>query len=556
MQQRRKRTLWLVVGLMLVSLVVSACGESGKTGTGGNTTTDNNTQTAKEEPKGPRKGGTLTVGRIEDTETLDPHRTTAVSSNQITAMTMDTLVVLDYDMTVKPGLAEKWEISDEGKTYTFFLKKGVKFHSGKAMTAADVKYTLDRWKNLKGSPSAFTIKPISSVEVKDDYTVVVRLSEPFGLLLTNLTASYASILNSEFTEKQGDNYGTTPQTTDGTGPFKVVEWVRNDRLVLERNPDYTWGPAINQNQGPAHVEKIVWKVIPEGATRMAELETGGLHFTADIPAVDVDRLKATPSVKMVQYADFNTVFMGMRTNKKPLDDIRVRRAIQHAINKKEIVDGGFYGLAQVAKTPAAPGIPGHPANADQITYGYDPQKAGQLLDEAGWKMGSNGIREKDGKPLTLELWYSKGSNIDVVIPMVQAQLKKVGIDLKLKQLEWSAYLAALRAGEHQLMWMSIRYTTTDGVLYFYFHSKQRPAPNRFEYVNPTVDDLLDKARITSDAKAQAEMWAKVQEEAMRDAFWTPIVHEDRIVGHAPALEGLKIHPSNVLYKGLDLWLKN
>lgn len=553
--------MWLMTMLLLLSLVVSACGGSGSKETGsqassGSTTTSSTDK--KETPKapeGPKKGGELVIARIEDTETLDPHRTTAVSSNQITAMTMDTLVVLGFDMTVQPGLAEKWEISPDGKTYTFHLKSGVKFHSGKAMTAADVAYTFTRWQGVKGSPSAFTIAPVEKVEAKDDTTVVFSLKEPFGLLLQNLTSSYASILNKDVVEKAGDAYGTTPQNFDGTGPFKVVEWTRNDKMVLERNPDYKWGAKIFQNQGPAHVDKIVWKVLPEGATRMAELETGGVHFTADIPAVDVKRLKESKSVNMVQYSDFNTVFMGMRLNKPPLDDVNVRRAIQHALNKKEIVDGGFYGLAQAAKTPAAPGIPGHPQNADQITYGYDPVKAGQLLDAAGWKLGANGIREKDGKPLTLELMYSKGSNVDVVIPMVQAQLKKVGINVPLKQMEWAAYLAALRAGEHQLMWMSIRYTTTDGVLYFYFHSKQRPAPNRFEYVNPKVDELLDNARTSSDAAAQAKMWEEVQVETMRDAFWAPVVHEDRTVGHAPTLQGLKIHPANVLYKGVDLWLK-
>lgn len=551
MQNRRKRSFWLAVAVMLAfSIIVSACG-SGTTAPTGSTPTPSGDAA----PTGPKKGGEIVIARFEDTETLDPHRTTAVSSNQITAMLMDTLVVLDYDMTVKPGLAEKWEISPDGKTYTFTIKSGVKFHSGRPLVAGDVKWTLDRWKSVEGSPSSFTIEPIERVEAPNDTTVVIHLKNPFGLLMPNLTSSYASILNPEAVEKSGADYGTNPQHFDGTGPYKIVSWNRDDQMVLERNPDYNWGAAIFANQGAPHVDRVIWKVIPEGATRMAELETGGIHFTADIPAIDVDRLKASPAVELVQYADFNTVFMGMRTDKAPLDDVNVRRAIQHAVNKQEVVDGGFYGLAQVAKTPAAPGIPGHPSNADQITYAYDPTKAGQLLDEAGWTMGSGDIRQKDGKPLALELMYSRGSNIDVVIPMLQAQLRKVGIDLSLKQMEWSAYLAALRAGEHQLMYMSIRYTTTDGVLYFYFHSKQRPAPNRFEYVNPKVDELLDGARVSSDPVAQAKMWEEIQVEAMRDAFWLPIVHEDRTVGHAPNLQGLKVHPSNVIYKGVDLWLK-
>jgi ABC-type transport system substrate-binding protein len=553
MNFRRRRAPVITVLLTTLALVVSACGGGAKdSGTPAGSGT--NGKPAAEQTGQPVKGGTITVARIEDTETLDPQRTTAVSSNQINTMIYDTLLVNDYSMSLKPHLAEKWEISQDQKTYTLSLKKGVKFWSGKELKASDVKYTMERWLALKGSPTSYLIKPIAKIEAKDDYTVVITLSEPFGLLLTNLASPYASILNQEFAKQHDSDYGAKPETVDGTGPYKVTQWSRNDSLTLEKNPAYTWGPEISQNKGPAYVDKILWKVIPEGATRMAELETGNVQFTADIPAVDVTRLKGSQSVKLVEYSDFNTIFLGMRTNKAPLDDLKVRQAIQYAINKQEIVDGAFYGLALPAKTPTAPGIVGYPSNPDQMAYNYDTAKAGQLLDEAGWKMGPNGVRVKDGKPLKLEFWYSKGSNIDVVIPMVQAQLKKAGIDTELKLLEWAAYLEALRAGKHELMWMSNRYTSADGLLYFYFHSSQRPAPNRFEYANKTVDDLLDTARASSDEKVQAKAWEDAQAQVMKDAFWVPIVHEKRVTGVSPTLQGLKIHPANVLYKGLDLWL--
>lgn len=547
--QYRKRPWFslFLTGSLALSMLLTACGggaEPAKSATGSDTSAAGQ----------PVKGGTLTIARIEDTETFDPHKTTAVSSTQVNSMVYDTLVVQDFDMSVKPLLAEKWEIAPDGKTYTFTIKQGVKFQSGKALTAADVKFTLDRWLTLKGSPTRYLLGPVDTVTAPDDHTVVVTMKQPFGLLLANLTSPYASILNSEFVPKHEADYGTKPEAVDGTGPYKLTQWSRNDSLTMERNPDYNWGPTIYANKGPAYLDKIVWKVIPEGATRMAELETGNVQFTADIPAIDVKRLKASEAVKIVEYSDFNVVFIGMRTNKAPLDDVKVRQAIQYAVNKQEIVDGGFYGLALPAKLPTAPGIPGYPSGADQLTYNFDPAKAGQLLDAAGWKMGANGVREKDGKPLKLEFWYSKGSNIDVVIPMIQAQLKKVGIDTDLKLVEWAAYLEALRAGKHQLMYMSLRYTTTDGVLYFYFHSSQRPAPNRFEYVNKTVDDLLDKARSSSDVNEQVKNWTDAQAQVMKDAFWLPLVHEKRVTGVSPKLQGLKIHPANVLYKGVDLWL--
>lgn len=551
MKFRRPLVPALAVFLIAVTALLSACSGGGSQDSKASAPSG---ATAPAQQGQPIKGGTMTLARIEDTETFDPHRTTAVSSTQVDAMIYDTLLVQDYDMSIKPHLAEKWEISQDQKTYTFTLKQGVKFQSGKPFTAADVKFTVERWLNLKGSPTSYLIKPISKVEAKDDHTVIITLSEPFGLLLTNLTSAYASMLNSEFVTQHASDYGTRPEAVDGTGPYKLTQWSRNDTLVMERNDSYNWGPGIVSNKGAAYLDKIVWKVIPEGATRMAEMETGNYQFTADVPAVDVSRLKSSQSVKLVEYSDFNTVFIGMRTNKPPLNDPKVRQAIQMAVNKKEVVEGGFYGLAIEAKTPTSPGIPGYPNSPDAIAYKYDPAKAGQLLDEAGWKVGASGIREKDGKPLKIELWYSKGSNIDVVIPMIQGQLKKVGIQIDLKLLEWAAYLEALRAGKHELMYMSIRYTTADGVLYFYFHSGQRPAPNRFEYVNKVVDDLLDKARATSEPAAQSKAWEDVQAQVMKDAFWLPVVHEKRVTAVSPKLQGLRIHPANVLYKGLDLWL--
>lgn len=540
------RRQWAILISLLLGTILVLSGCSSRTGGGQEAAGDQNTS--------PRSGGTLYLGRVEDTETLDPQRTTAVSSTQVDQMIYDTLVVQDYDMSIKPGLAKEWKISDDGKTYTFKLREGVKFHSGKPLTSSDVKFTLDRWRNLKGSPTSYLIKAISSVETPDDQTVVIKLSEPFGLLLNSLAQPYAAILNEDFVKQHEQDYGSNVSAVDGTGPFKVVEWVRNDRLVLERNPDYTWGPEIFENRGPAYVDRIVWRVVPESATRLSEIEMGELHWTADVPGADVARLRNNPNVRLVEYEDFNTVFLGMRMNKPPLDDIRVRKAIHYAINKQEIVDGAFYGLASVAKMPIPQGMIGYPPNADSLAYVYDPEKASQLLEEAGWKMGPNGIRLKDGKPLRVELWYSPRPFTDLLVPMLQAQLKQVGIDVELKQLEWAAYLEALRAGQHQLMLMTIRYDTPYGILHFYFHSGQRPAPNRFEYVNANVDRWLDEAKSATDANRQAELWARVQEQVMKDAFWVPLVHEKRVLVVNPKLRGLKPHPYMVLYKGLDLWI--
>jgi len=214
--------------------------------------------------------------------------TTHLWASRTLQLIHDTLVVLDYDGTIKPGLAESWEVSPDGLIYRFHLRRGVRFHSGKPLTAADVKYSLERWKTTPKSPTAYNIDQVTAVEAPDEYTVVLRLSQPFVLLLDNLTSGWASILNREAVERLGPNYGVSG--AEGTGPFKFVEWTRNQRLVLERNPDYNWGAAIFSNRGPAYVDRVEFRIIPEEGTRVAEFEAGNIDILSDVPGVEVSRL--------------------------------------------------------------------------------------------------------------------------------------------------------------------------------------------------------------------------------------------------------------------------
>ncbi len=504
-------------------------------------------------PESPRAGGILVIGRTEDTESLDPHRTTTISSAEVLFLTNDTLVTLDYDMSIKPGLAERWDISPDGTVYTFHLRRDVRFHSGKPLVASDVKFTFEKWLATEGSPTAYLIRPIERIETPDDHTVVFHLKEPYAIFLDNLASSWASILNEEAVRQAGDDYGVT--TVDGTGPFRFKEWIKGERLVVERNPDFRWGPPIVENAGPAHLDAIEFRVIPEAATRLAELEAGSIHFTGDIPPVEVQRLEKVPGVQIVRFGQLNTTFIGFKLGKAPLDDIRVRRAINHAINKKEIVEGAYYGMAEEAWGPIAPATWGYNPAVRQIGYGYDPDAARRLLEEAGWMPGPGGIRQKDGRPLKILLMYSTGPQSDVIIPMVQAQLRQVGIDTELRLLEWTAYLAALRAGEHEMMWMWVRYTTAD-ILYFYFHSSQRPAPNRFDWADERTDELLRVSRTAVDPEERLRAYHELQEIVVREAIWAPLLHAQGLVGATRSVQGLRVHPANILYKGLDLWLEH
>jgi len=418
-----------------------------------------------------------------------------------------------------------------------------------------VAYTLERWLANEASPTRYTVSSISEVDVVDDRTIVLRLDEPYVLLLSSLAAPYASILNESFVEAQGDAYGTSPETTDGSGPFELTEWVRQDRMVLERHDAYTWGPDSFDNQGPAHFARVVWRLIPEDSTRIAELEAGNVQFTANVPELEVEMLEMSDSVQIIRYEDPNTTFIGFKTGKAPLDDVRVRRAINYALDREELVFGAFGGLARPAYNPVSPLLPFASEEATEQGYRYDPERADELLTDAGWvDSDGDGVREKDGEDLDILWMYSPFTFTDNLVPLVQEQLAEVGIRVTPRQLEWTAYLAALRAGEHEMMLMSVRYNNEDGIMYFYFNSEQRPAPNRFDYVDLEVDEWLDVGRTSLDDDERAEAYANIQERVIDAAVFAPIAHELRAVAASPDL-AVDVHPYYVLYKLLDTRLE-
>jgi peptide/nickel transport system substrate-binding protein len=498
---------------------------------------------------------TFVFARPEETETLDPERTTAVSSAEVDYLLYDTLTSLDYDNRVKPGLAEQWQISPDGKTYTFRLRPGVRFPSGRALTAADVKFTLDRWRTLKGSPTAYNIAALDAVEAPNPTTVVLHLKEPLSVLLVNLSGYSASLLNQEFVTRAGDDYGTGPGKVDGTGPFTLKDWVRNDHLSVARASGYTWGPPIYANRGPARFGSVVFRTIVEDAPRIASVDLGEAQFAESIPAVQVDRLTKDSRVKVIRYSDLNTTFVGFKTGRRQLADVKVRQAINYAINKRQMIAGVFYGLADEAYGPLAPGTPGWWPGVVRAGYHYNPSTAKRMLEEAGWKAArEGGIRQKDGQRLTVNFLYSPGPQNEAIVNLMQADLAGVGVEMRPQRLEWTAFLAALRAGQHDMFLIAVRYVNADQVLYFYFHSKQRPAPNRFDWADAETDRLLDVSRASTSEAERMDAYRKLQQIVVANAIWVPLVHEKRVVIASPKLTVPRMH-ANVLYKMLDLELK-
>jgi peptide/nickel transport system substrate-binding protein len=483
------------------------------------------------------EGGTLIFGHNREPESLDPQKVTAVIASDWMLKIYDTLVTLDFDMeTIEAGLAESWEETEDGLTYTFHLQDGVRFHSGKDFTAEDVKFTIDRWlAEDTASPTRHRIAGIEEVEVEDDLTVVFHLEERNNELLINLASGFGGILNEEAIEEHGDDYGTL--AVDGTGPFILDRWSPREEAMLTRNDEYSWGPPSYNNQGPAHIDQLIFQIIPEDTTRVLELEAGGVHIVPVVPPSDAVGLEDTPDINVIEGETGSTTFLGMNLRMELMQDDAVREAIMHSVNKDQIVDDIVYGYAIVAEGPVAPFVRGAHPDAEDIGYPYDTDRANEILDEAGWEPGGDGIREKDGERLVVPIYGIANDTNREIMGLLSSNFADVGIEVESELIEEAAIWARLAAGEHTIMLMGMPHTTPDEILMFYFHSDNQPAPNRYGFEDPEVDEWLEAGRSAPTEEEWEEIYNNIQERIMEHAFWLPLYHPFQLVGVHQDVQG-------------------
>lgn len=462
-------------------------------------------------------GGTFVIGMHTDVPTLDPHRTTHISARRVMGALYDQLVTVSPESEIIPSLAERWEVSDDGLNYTFFLRQDVIFHSGDPLTAHDVKYSFERMMSPDtGSAVGYILSNVSTVSAIDDHTVLLELSAPNPVLLTGLAQIGASILNDRTTEELGADHGHS--SVDGTGPFTLESWTLGDSIRMVRNEDYRWAPASYTNPGPAHVAEVVWRIIPEGTTRTFELLSGGIHsIFPRIPFQDVDILSNDPNVNMLEYPLGSTIHLGFNLDKPIQSELLVRRAINHAINAQEIIDSVLFGHAIAGDSPVATGTPGYWEEAADYAYDYDPELAVSLLEEAGWDLGADGIRVRDGQRLHLV------ANIFTTIPypdvfiVIQQQLRQVGVELELRAQESAQVFELFNQNEHGVWATSINHDTVYDVLAF-FHSENRPSPNRFAWEDSRTDELIDRGLSSLTLEQAFEPWYEAQQVILENAL--------------------------------------
>jgi peptide/nickel transport system substrate-binding protein len=472
-------------------------------------------------------GGELRVALESDVVTLDPPMFTDVYSNYVSSQIHETLFQVDYDMKVVPLLAEKLEQPND-TTYVITLRKGVKFHNGEELTADDVAFTYARVMDpATKSPRSWNltdaIESPDKIEAVDTHTVKITVKAPFGPFVDRLTNGALQILNKKAVEAAGDDYSHKPV---GTGPFKYAEWKTGEYARVVRNDDY-WGEK-------AKLDQITFRPIPDANTRMAELESGGVDYLMTVPREEIDRLQNEGKFELQEVEAVNIFYLAHNTQKPPLNDPNLRRAINYAVDKKEIVDTIYAGTGTVAISPLNPNNWAHNPNVEP--YKYDPAKAKQLLGQSAYK----------GEPL--EIAFNQATEVPRVAERIQAQVQEnLGIKLTLKPMEWGAFLQYIRGGEsHQMFLLGWNGgADPDGVLFPLFHSKNfGAAGNRAFFKNERVDELLLKAQTTVKQEERKALYAEAQDIILKEAPWLPIRHGTHSAALSKKVQGFKLHPLN------------
>ena len=498
----------------------------------------------------------ISIIRTIDTDRYDPHRSTARSAAEILFMVGDTLVALDYDLkTVKPGLAKSWSVSEDGKTYTFNLKEGVKFCSGKEFTAQDVVDNINRWRDpaTKGVVT-WRAGPVKEVRAKDKLTVEYELTKPYSELLFQMTQHFHTIINVDQAKELGDDFGV--KALDATGPFCFQSWEPRNQTVLTKHKGYNWGPDFYKNK-EAQVDKITWKIVPEESTRVASLQTGQADASQYVPYWSLDQFKANSRMSVTQAeAYFWTYFLGFKITRDLMQDVRVRQAMNLAVDVEAITEAVTFGYATPANTMISPDVVDFDKSVKTDTYTYDPVKAAALLDEAGWKLGADGFRYKDGKKLA-PLVYGFTDTWRQIVEAVQGDLRKVGIDLQIQLFDATVVWGKLATQEFDVFTMSFPYVSTGDAMNLYFRSANMPTPNRVNWDDKETDALLETGSAALTEKERAEAFGKVLHKVHDAAVWIPMYHEPLYTVAGAKMQPVRAHGiyGAGFYKGIDLAMK-
>lgn len=538
----KKLTLAL---LILTIFLLSAC--SG---------TSNTESQDESKSSGTKDGGTLIIGIESETDVLDPHRAGGWVTMRVNHQMYETLIGQDLSKSSSeaaipeliPVLAEKWEVSEDGKVYTFTLKEGVKFHDGTEFNADAVEFNIKRltdesfeyYDKLGASRTFRTWKYFDKSEVVDDKTISIHLKTPFSEF-TRILALINSlqIISPAAIEKYGnDGLGENPV---GTGPFKFEERTRGKSITLVKNEDY-WGEK-------AHLDKVIFRPLSDAASRVLAIQNDEVDIIAVPPADSIENLKEQ-GLEVLSGTPPHVWYLTFNFENEIMKNLKVRQAINYAINREGIATELLLGTVTPAYTMQTPGAYNYDSN--NKWYEYNPEKAKELLKEAGYEDGFETILQTsvDGSgqliPVDIAEW-------------IQRDLAEIGIDVKLETKEWITYLSAYNEGMSKEVGMNQMSSgrTTPYWLSIIAHSDFK-APGGFnsgKYENKVLDDLLDRAATSIDPTEASQLWGEAEKIIMEEAVNVPVLNDSAPYVLHPRVKGFVI-PSEEWYTLASVWIEN
>ncbi|HKK93927.1 MAG TPA: ABC transporter substrate-binding protein [Longimicrobiales bacterium] len=491
---------------------------------------------------------TLTIARPTDPVSLDPQFETTAPGSWVFSQILEPLITTNQNMEIEGRLATAWEFVDDNRL-RFTLREGVTFHDGTPFNADAVKFTWERafegdppgrWKSLAG--------PVEGIEIVDEYTVDLVAAQPYGPLLLTATMPYTGIVSPTAVEEMGEDFSRAPV---GTGPFSFVEWRSNERIVLEAFDDYWRGrPALDQ---------VIFRTIPEEGARMLSLRAGEVDMVLLPTPSDLPGLEADPNFIVEGAPGVGVFYLAFNLDREAVADVRVRQAVAHAVDRQLIVDAILEGGGVLATSVIGEPVFGYKDMRLTERYPYDPERARELLEEAGYTLGDDGLmRDADGETLTLELLPSNGRSLKdrEIAEALQEFLRQVGIDVEMDIFEWATTFELMRGAQLDYDLNSFTWFTTtadaDYTMYSNYVSDQLPPSswNRWRYANDDVDEWLKAARASLDPDEREALYGRVQDQLAEDLPALPLYGSYEVAALSADVTGFVAHPIQYI---LDLF---
>lgn len=483
--------------------------------------------------------GKLIYGLTLAPSSIDPHVGASSELGIPLTSVYDPLVWLSADGTFVPGLAERWDISDDGTVYDLTLRRDVKFHDGTLFNAEAVCFNLARIvdPDTRSAKAISLLGPFDGCQVVEEYVARVTLKEPYAPLLSAFSQVYLAMASPTAVKTWGDEYQFHQV---GTGPFVFHEYVPKDHLTLKRNPDYGRAPPLFAHRGPAYLDEVEFRFYVDPATRSPALESGQVHVMGEISPADAPRLQRDPKFELIAVpVPGQPLQVFLNTARPPTDDLRVRQALLHATDPQAIVDTVFMGYSPPAYGPLNRVTWGYDSGVEGL-YPYDLERAKQLLDESGWRdADGDGIREQGGQPLALEAVLMGWGFMPEVGQMLQDQFLKIGVRLNTQVLSYPAALQAAADGQHHLIPFTLS-SSDPHILRSSFHSSNADGGFNWAKIRDReLDALLDAGMRATDPEERLRIYAEVQQRIMAQALIIPVRDYVNLNGVSSRVKGLR-----------------